>query len=76
MFGKKKAIVSVDGMMCSHCAAHVSEALSKIEGVSSVKVSLEEKKAIVTFKGELPEEKVSSAIAEAGYIYKGIVYEG
>ena len=76
MFGKKKAIVSVDGMMCSHCAAHVSEALSKIEGVSSVKVSLEEKKATVTFKGELPEEKVSSAIAEAGYTYKGIVYEG
>ena len=76
MFGKKKAIVSVDGMMCSHCAAHVTEALSKIEGVSSVKVSLEEKNATLTFKGELPEEKVSSAIAEAGYTYKGIVYEG
>ena len=40
---KMKKIVTVDGMMCMHCVAHVKDALSKVEGVSDVVVSLDEK---------------------------------
>ena len=54
-----KKIVTVDGMMCMHCVAHVKDALSKVEGVSDVVVSLDEKTATLNWK------KLSSA---SGYV--------
>lgn len=40
---ENEKVVTVDGMMCMHCVAHVKDALSKVEGVSDVVVSLDEK---------------------------------
>lgn len=42
----KKEIL-VEGMMCQNCVKHVTKALTGVEGVSDVRVSLEEKKAFV-----------------------------
>jgi len=72
MFGKKKAVVHVEGMMCPHCAAHVEKALGGIEGVENAKVDLAKKNATVVYKGELSAEAVEKAIVEAGYKYQGI----
>lgn len=48
-FGKKKktAILEVEGMACSHCAAKVKNALLKEKGVSDVTVDLAQKKVTV-----------------------------
>ena len=67
MFGSKKQTLVIEGMMCMHCAAHVEEALKKIEGVADVKVDLKGKCATVKVKEELGEDVYRKAIEEAGY---------
>ena len=47
-----KKVVTVDGMMCMHCVAHVKDALSKVEGVSDVVVSLDEKNSYIKLHRE------------------------
>ena len=67
MFGSKKQTLVVEGMMCEHCAAHVKEALEKIEGVTGAKVDLKGKTATVKVKAELEESLYRQAIEDAGY---------
>lgn len=67
MFGSKKQKLIVDGMMCQHCAAHVAEAISNIEGVKSVKVDLPSKTVVVNVDKPLGKEVYEKAIEEAGY---------
>jgi cation transport ATPase len=43
-----KKVVGIEGMMCQHCVKHVNDALSKIDGVTAVTVSLDDKNAVVT----------------------------
>ena len=38
---------TVKGMTCMNCANHVKEALLKVDGVTSAKVDLEQKKATI-----------------------------
>ena len=71
MFGNKTIVISVEGMMCEHCAAHVKEALEKLEGVSAAKVDLANKKVAIKTKADLTEEALEQAISGAGYKYKG-----
>ena len=40
--------ISIEGMMCAHCQAHVEKALKEVAGVTEVAVSLENKNAVVT----------------------------
>jgi Cu+-exporting ATPase len=61
-----KKSIQVEGMMCMHCVAHVKEALEKVEGVSEVEVSLEEKKATFVAQDGL-EDTIQQAIKDAGY---------
>ena len=73
MFGNKTIAISVGGMMCEHCAAHVQDALTKIEGVASAKVDLSNKKVAIKTKRDLSEEELRNAIEGAGYKFQGIV---
>ena len=66
MFGKKQTL-TVEGMMCMHCAAHVEEALSKLPGVKSAKVDLAKKTATVKVDELIALEVYEKAIADAGY---------
>lgn len=66
--GKKMDTItlSIDGMMCKNCQSHVEKALTGVSGVSDVKVSLENKNAIV--KGSnLNKEALIKAVTDAGY---------
>jgi copper chaperone len=57
---------NVTGMTCDHCVNAVTTAVKDVEGVADVKVSLDEKKALVT--GEtIDVAKVIAAIEEEGY---------
>ena len=62
---KKK--LSIEGMSCQHCVNHVTEALKEIEGVRSVKVTLETKSAEVDLVNDVDESKLKDAIDEVGY---------
>lgn len=70
MSGKRK--VRIEGMMCQNCAKHVKEALEGTDGVSSVEVDLEAKAAIVALSGDVADEVLSKAIADAGYEVTGV----
>ncbi len=62
---KDKMIIKIKGMMCMHCVAHVEKALSAVEGVTEVKVSLENGSAAVI--GTASEDTLKKAITDAGY---------
>jgi len=55
----------VEAMTCSHCAAHVREALLAVPGVTNAHVDLGAKTAVV--EGSAAPEAVHDAVREAGY---------
>jgi copper chaperone len=61
-------IINVEGMSCDHCKMAVTNAVSALEGVSSVAVSLENKTVSVDFEEErLPLDAIKQAIEGQGY---------
>ena len=57
---------SVPAIHCAHCAMSIREEVSELHGVESVDVDLEAK--VVTIRGrELSDERLRTAIQEAGY---------
>ena len=56
--------LTIEGMMCAHCAAHVEKALNALPGVTAV-VDLAAKTAVVT--GDADDEVLKKAVADAGY---------
>ena len=62
----EEMIISVEGMMCKMCKAHVEKACNAINGVKESNASVEDKN--VTVKGEnLNRDELIKAIKEAGY---------
>ncbi len=64
---KMKKLLTIDGMMCEHCKAHVLRALGTVDGVSAVEVDLAEKTATVTLSSPVSDEVLTAAVSEAGY---------
>ena len=62
-----KTELTIEGMSCEHCVKHVSEALEALNGVTSVKVSLEGKNAVILHDGAINFEIFKAAVTEAGY---------
>ena len=56
--------MTIEGMMCKHCAARVEKALGAIDGVTAA-VDLEAKTATVT--GEADDAVLRKAVEDAGY---------
>ncbi|MBA5851024.1 heavy-metal-associated domain-containing protein [Clostridium sp. cel8] len=64
---KIKKTVHVEGMSCQHCVNHVKTALEAIDGVSSAKVDLGSKTAVIKSSSEIKNSDIEAAIKEAGY---------
>lgn len=64
---KMKKTMMIEGMMCQNCVKHVFNALSKVEGVDSVEVDLDGKKAEVVLKEEVSDDVLKEAVTDAGY---------
>ena len=62
-----KKTLKVNGMMCQHCVKHVHDALSKVAGVDSVDVSLEDGAAVVGCSEAVSDESLRAAVVDAGY---------
>ncbi len=65
-----KTTLTIQGMMCQHCVAHVTKALTGVPGVDTVEVSLEKNCAVVT--GAPQREALKAAVEEAGYTVTGM----
>ncbi len=58
--------MTISGMMCAHCQAHVEKALNAIDGVTAA-VDLAAKTATVTLSKDVADEVLKNAVTEAGY---------
>ena len=71
LFGKKQGeelVIGIEGMSCMHCVGKVNKGLGEMEGVFSVDVDLEGKKATVRYDpGKTGEEAIRKKIADVGY---------
>ena len=57
-------VMTIEGMMCTHCSGRVESALNAIPGVTA-KVDLEKKTATVS--GEVSDDTLRKAVEDAGY---------
>jgi copper chaperone len=65
-----QVVIKVEGMTCNACAKSINSAISKIQGVMAVSVSLEKKQAIVGFDDnikDIPTNQLLTAIEGIGY---------
>jgi mercuric ion binding protein len=62
-----KTLLHVEGMTCPLCTTAIKKSIKKIEGVKSVQVLLNTKKATVIADEHVTEEKLLEAIKKVGY---------
>lgn len=61
----KSVIIKINGMSCNHCTSSVKNAVTELEGINSVIVSLEDKNATVEYdESKLNTDKIIEAIKE------------
>ena len=61
------ATYTVSGMTCGHCVSSVTEEVTKIPGVTDVKVDLASGAVTITSETAVEEAAVKAAVDEAGY---------
>ena len=64
--------LTVEGMMCPKCVAHVKKALEDVEGVSEAIVDLDAGTAVAKLADAVDDTVLVNAVVEAGYEVKGI----
>ena len=64
--------LTVEGMMCPKCVAHVKKALEDVEGVSEAVVDLDAGTAVAKLADAVDDTVLVNAVVEAGYEVKGI----
>ncbi|MET8438337.1 heavy-metal-associated domain-containing protein [Streptomyces sp900116325] len=69
--GRVTTVYQVTGMTCGHCEGAVSEEISGIEGVASVKAVAATGQVTVVSETPLAEGAVRAAVDEAGYVLVG-----
>ena len=69
--------IKVKGMVCAFCANGLEKKFNKLEGLESVKVSLDDKLITSKFKGNTApnDEKIKKLVTDAGYNVAGIERE-
>ena len=68
MFGDKiRKTIFINGMSCGHCSKRVEDALKSVNGVKSVKVSLDEKKADVVLKNDIDNDVLKKTVEDVGF---------
>jgi copper chaperone len=57
----------VEGMTCGGCVKSVTRALSQVEGVEAVEVTLQPGRAVVKISPKVTRERLVQAIEDAGF---------
>jgi copper chaperone len=63
----KTVELKVEGMSCGHCVTTVKSALTVVQGVHQVEVSLEGEKATVRADDAVADGALVEAVEQAGY---------
>ncbi|MDO4404728.1 MAG: heavy metal translocating P-type ATPase [Atopobiaceae bacterium] len=63
----KEKKLKVEGMMCEHCVARVTQALEGVKGVKNVRVSLDDESAVVDAGLLVSDKALVAAVEDAGY---------
>lgn len=67
MFEKRiKKHLIIDGMLCRHCVASVTEALESLDGVTA-KVNLKKQSATVTLTHPIADDTLIKVVTDAGF---------
>lgn len=68
-FAGQELKVGVKGMVCAFCAQGIEKSFKKQPEVEKIKVSLENKYVLLTFKDgkSMPHEKIAAILKDAGY---------
>ena len=59
--------LSVEGMMCQHCVAHVKKALEGVQGVEEAVVDLDSNSAVAKLSADVADDVLVAAVVDAGY---------
>ncbi|SDK73979.1 copper chaperone [Maridesulfovibrio ferrireducens] len=59
--------VEIKGMSCPHCVASVTKALSSVEGLKNISVSLEKAEASYEEVTPVDEAKIKEVISKIGF---------
>ena len=65
--------ITVKGMMCGHCEAHVKKALEAVDGITSATASHEKNLVTLETSKDVDEGLIKAAVEEAGYEYAGVI---
>ena len=57
---------TITGMTCGRCAAHITEEVSELDGVTGVNVSFESASMVVESGDRIPFDAIIEAVSEAG----------
>ncbi|MFI6081394.1 heavy-metal-associated domain-containing protein [Streptomyces sp. NPDC051217] len=69
--GAVTTVYAVTGMTCGHCEGAVSDEISALDGVTSVKAEAAAGRVTVISRAPLDESAVRAAVDEAGYELAG-----
>ena len=69
---EKNMEITVKGMMCAHCEAHVKEALEKISGVEEATANHEANLVTLKTSSDVAEADLKAAVEGAGYEFCGV----
>ena len=70
-----KTVLTIEGMMCNMCEAHVNDAIRDHFKVKSVKSSHSQGTTEIISADKPDEEKIREVIGETGYTLTGITTE-
>ena len=61
-------VLNVQGMSCNHCVQSVTKALTAVDGVHSVEVSLADKQVAIAYQEDkVTPDQLKDAIEDQGY---------
>ena len=64
--------LSIEGMMCPHCEAHVKNALNAVPGVEVLQISHQTNSAEIKRAADVTDEALTEAVKNAGYTLTGV----
>ena len=70
-----KYVLSVRGMRCGECEAHVNKTIRNNFTVKKVKANRHKKVVEIYAANSLDEDKLKEVIDQTGYYYLGIIYK-
>lgn len=71
----KKITLSIEGMRCPKCEAHMNEAIESKYKVKKVSSSHEDKETIIIIDKDIADDELKNIVSETGYELKSIKKE-